>query len=348
MVHNTDWSIAGLHVYKAMTAGRHFNMLALASICAILVLMDGPLLQRASTVRNEIPTGSMPLAVKIAPEVPGYSTGWVDAGSESNSNGGTQTAINPRKEFLPILEAYAASSPMTGAVTGCRDTCSATIQAPALQVESCRTEMHFVNFSQPLTGPNAKLYNMTYSAPSSRDVFQVGFNVFNGSSERLSFETRIATNQALVKHGGTWCAGQVNTTSCNLTSSIAEYPIIIQNDIITFAEPPSYPKIIATANNTAITAQTITQPGRVNLDWPSLVYSTLAGIAAAAGIEYAYEAYLFPVSAGQGILEGASSWFLFKHMKNFTAFLENDVCSPFWRDPRDEIMASLNEYVFSV
>lgn len=327
-----------------MTAGKHFNVLALASICATFVLMDAPLLQRATTVRDEIPKQQMGLTVTIAPEVPAYSTGWMTITRGGDSNVSIITE-NFRKEFLPILEGYATSSSMAGAVTGCKGTCSAIIHAPALEVESCRTEMSFVNFSQPLTGPNAKFYNETATAPYTRDVFQVGFTVFNGTTERLGFETRIATDQALIKHGGNWCAGQVNYTACNLTSSIAEYPVIIQDDVIKLAEPQSYPKIVSAANNTAITARTITKPGRVNPEYPSEIYSTLAGIASAAAFEYSYTAYLFPKAPGYGILFGAESWFLLKQMRNYTAMLDNEVCSPLWQDPRDQIMASMNEYV---
>lgn len=329
-----------------MTAGKHFNVLALASICATLVLMDSPLLQRATTVRDEIPKHQMSLTVKIAPEVPAYSTGSV-TNVGSIDDGVTLVQSNFRKEFLPILEGYATSSPMTGAITGCKGTCSTVIHAPALQIESCSTKMEFVNFSRPLNGPNAKFYNLTATVPYTRDVFQVGFTVFNGTTERLGFETRIATDQSLIKDGGN-CAGQVNFTSCNLTSAIAEYPVVIHNDVITFEERPSYPKIVTTANNTAVTAETITKPGRVNPEYPSIIYTTLAGIASAAAFEYSYTAYLFPKGPGYGILMGAESWFLLKQMKNYTALLENDVCSPFWKDPRDDIMASMNEYVLFV
>lgn len=50
-------------------AGKHFNALALACICATFVAMDGPLLQRASTVRQRVPTDPQLLDVKILPEV---------------------------------------------------------------------------------------------------------------------------------------------------------------------------------------------------------------------------------------------------------------------------------------
>ena len=48
-----DWSFS-LYAYRAVLAGRHFNLLALACLCATLVAIDGPLLQRASTVHLRV------------------------------------------------------------------------------------------------------------------------------------------------------------------------------------------------------------------------------------------------------------------------------------------------------
>ncbi len=89
----------GFHVYKAITAGRHFSLLALGCICATLVRLslqldrllalastyrnrhdvvgiqvaiDGPLLQRASSVRLVVPTHSVNLHVLLTPEVLRY------------------------------------------------------------------------------------------------------------------------------------------------------------------------------------------------------------------------------------------------------------------------------------
>ncbi len=80
-------------------------------------------------------------------------------------------------------------------------------------------------------------------------------------------------------------AGYVNTTTCSMTSAIAEYPIMIKDQTITFPDPPSYPKIIALANNTAMTNETMSQPGNYIPDYPELKYSTLGGIAIAANFQ---------------------------------------------------------------
>ena len=64
-----DWGY-GLHFYKAIASGRHFNALALACIYGTLVAMDGPLLQRATSVKQEVPRERAVLQVSITPEVP--------------------------------------------------------------------------------------------------------------------------------------------------------------------------------------------------------------------------------------------------------------------------------------
>jgi hypothetical protein len=82
-----------LHIWKALFAGKHFNSLALACICATLVLMgevlpapifrvyeltkrsDGPLLQRASSVTSVLPKEPVPVTIAMAPQIPALFTG---------------------------------------------------------------------------------------------------------------------------------------------------------------------------------------------------------------------------------------------------------------------------------
>ena len=70
-----DWSY-GLYVWRAIVSGRHCSLLALACVCATLVAMDGPLLQRASSVRVVVPNSPVTLSVSVSPEIPSYSTGY--------------------------------------------------------------------------------------------------------------------------------------------------------------------------------------------------------------------------------------------------------------------------------
>ena len=67
-----DWE-HGQSLWAALTSGRHFSCIALASILVALVPINGPLLQRASRVRQAHFERYTNVNISIAPEIPeGY------------------------------------------------------------------------------------------------------------------------------------------------------------------------------------------------------------------------------------------------------------------------------------
>ena len=69
-----QWS-SGDGFWSAPGAGRHFNLISLASIAVTLVFVDQPLIQRASTVISVPRTYLTNVTATIAPEIPPGYTG---------------------------------------------------------------------------------------------------------------------------------------------------------------------------------------------------------------------------------------------------------------------------------
>ena len=128
----------GLYVYKAICSGRNCSLLAVACICATVVVMDGPLLQRASSVRSIMPDSPISLTVTITPELPSYFTGL--ARYEFGVSNKTD-AMQFRNEFVPIFQEHISNAPMEGAITGCKGKCELTVLAPALTVDHCTSTL---------------------------------------------------------------------------------------------------------------------------------------------------------------------------------------------------------------
>lgn len=241
-----DWGY-GLYVWKAIVSGKHFNILALACVCATLVAVDAPLLQRSVSVHANVPNTEVPLQVSLVPEIPSYATG--------------QTVINDPNTWNPtesymrtVINDYTARRPLQ-IVTGCPGTCTAQVQGPALAVTSCTSTLVYVNFSQPLTTEQNAMYNGGYGVPPlSRRIYDIGFNVEAGKEERLVLQTVVA-----ISSGNSTCAGNVNMTKCYLVSAIGEYAVTIERDALQLAGPHGDPKIVKRANNTALTNDTITK-----------------------------------------------------------------------------------------
>lgn len=214
--HN-DWSY-GFFVYKAIAAGRNFNALALACVMATLVAMDGPLLQRASSVRLRVPTEAVPLQVSISPEVPAYFTGYASYDFPPSSVEGFAD------EFIPVLMDYRQNAPMTGAVTGCVGSCAATLRAPALALQSCQSSLFYQNYTETLSKAEYNALEATGSSPLDRNVFAIQFDVSTGTREVLLLQTNL-TDSSVAKT----CSGHLNVTTCEFLSAIGEceYELVV-------------------------------------------------------------------------------------------------------------------------
>lgn len=163
------------------------------------------------------------------------------------------------QSLQPVIAAWGAGLPVH-AVEGCPGKCTARILAPALAIEECRSPQYYMNFSEPLTAAENAMYNGGRGeAPMDRSVFFTSIAPIPGPRETIVLGTIIAESP-----GNSSCAAYVNRTTCKLVSAIAEYPVVIEDDKVRFAEPQPYPKIIAFANNTAITNETIRKNGYEN------------------------------------------------------------------------------------
>jgi hypothetical protein len=138
-----------------------------------------------------------------------------------------------------------------------------------------------------------------------------------------------------------------------MVSAIGEYDVEINAGIITFVEPPSYPKIVARANNTAITEETIKEFSLLNTAesrYSDMPRTTLGGIANGANVAYnSMEALVMTNSdpTAQPAMYPAPNQYVFQHLTNYAQLYGPDHdCAPSWKDPRDEVMAALNELMF--
>jgi hypothetical protein len=109
--------------------------------------MDGPLLQRASTV--ELSPGNQPirLDVNVTPELPAYWSGTVDYTFMP-----VASITNFLPHFLPVFYEWNNDEPIHASITGCPKhmKCRATIRAPALAEEDCSLiELSRKDFSTP-------------------------------------------------------------------------------------------------------------------------------------------------------------------------------------------------------
>ena len=341
-----DWGY-GVFLYKAVFSGRNFNLLALACICATLVAVDGPLLQRSSTVQSSVPERSVDLQVPLVQQIPSYTTGYTVPNIKD-------TYLGYRGHIKQVIDDYTAGRPLRP-IRGCPGACSAKIRGPALAVDSCSSSLQFVNFSQPLTPhENATYNNGAGQAPTNRRIFSIGFGIETGPAEKLLLATTVA-----ISPGNGTCAAYVNTTICRLVSAIAEYPVSIENDTYLLSSPQSYPDIIDRSNNTALTNHTIKEFRYVTcplhllqirrlqtlmysrlVEFGNLIKTTLSGIAFAGFTQFRTVEYLLPYYSGMTEFSPNDVPFNLFALQHTIQDGSQTNCVAKFSDPRDQIMAS--------
>lgn len=228
------------------------GFLGMASIFSTLVAIDGPLLQRASTVisvpRVDVP---VPLNVSIAPEIPtNFTGGWGIVHhvlSEWNrtvpsSNGSTLNDVEPSIEFGPfdqVVYEWIRNSPInSGAVRGCGGVCKAKVKAPALAIESCATKEVAIDWKGPWRPTPGT--DVSYGVPLNQMGLFVDAGVLVQGREKINLVTGFSTSVR--------CAGSLSYTACTLEAAIGEYDVTISSDNTVTIDGP--PRILATANNT--------------------------------------------------------------------------------------------------
>ncbi|KAI9695641.1 MAG: hypothetical protein M1820_008488 [Bogoriella megaspora] len=337
-----DWQMS-LGALGAMTAGRHTNFIAIASLCATLVIIDGPLLQRASSVTSRIPNDPIELQTLLTPEIPSFFTGLTLVNDNNTPTAPPGSVVDFSRDFLSVFVNYTEGSKMTQAVSGCPGTCTATVQAAALTVSGCSTESSSIDYTAPLSTQDEAIYTDTMSAPFNRNAFHVVLyeTLDEMGNERVVLETG-STDDAVTKS----CIGEFVTNICQLTPAIAEYNITVSDDVITFAESPANPKVVQIANNTRITNETILQHD-LRFEGQNFLKTTLGGIAAAGVVKFYSIVGLVPSPApGDTPSATRSSAFTFQMTENYEAWDNEIDCAPAWKDPTQTILATLNELMF--
>lgn len=114
-------------IWAAITSGRHFNRVALAYILVALVVIDGPILQRSSTITSLVINRPGNFSVAVTDDLIGIPTGYYMGRSKSIDT--------LSSNFTNILRAYNNRDPIRVRSEGCRGVCRGEIIAPGFDVD---------------------------------------------------------------------------------------------------------------------------------------------------------------------------------------------------------------------
>ncbi|KAK5172795.1 uncharacterized protein LTR77_002915 [Saxophila tyrrhenica] len=294
-----DWH-AGTTLRGAIMSGRHMGLLGIACIASTLVVIDGPLLQRASGVVSVPIDKEIPLQVFLAEEVPtDFSGYWYDQksvgvaqtwsfsfnatiptgyGSAPNtiftSSGRNSISFEANKHFL-------TGAPMHGIVRGCSGECKLKLRAPALAITSCSSHVVPVDYTQRLS--KAQIESLALRGPPLNTVS------FLVSGSLLVDDDYEAINIITGYSDAPECTGEMKYSACTLRAAIGEYDATLRGDNLTLDN--GSPRILTVANNTRVNRRTNQHSGGQP--------STLAAISFL--IRLKWEGYALQYKFGSGI-----------------------------------------------
>ncbi|MCJ1434999.1 hypothetical protein MMC27_004369 [Xylographa pallens] len=317
----TCTSAVGNGFISIFTAGRSFNKIAFAAVCVALAVIDGPLLQRASTIISRDVTVPITLNVSIAQQLPkGYT---------SLMLGRIDEPVVLTAQFAQVMKHYNARNPIRNGFRGCNGSCTATVPAAGFSV----------NCSNPLGTPvdyNPIISNDTKGSVGSntQPIFTTNLTWSSGFGHSLA-ESH-SPEQVILTVGysnTTNCSGTFYTTICTLTEAVVEYQVSLVNESVALASTATNLIVVAIGNSTSDVVGGYDAGQNVTLGGFSLAGNDLFG---------AHTSQSFVGAAGLFQLNDLDT-FASQYIVNFE-FVEN--CQYTWKDPTDDILLALHEIMF--
>jgi hypothetical protein len=329
-------------VWAAVTSGRGFNLVSLATLVASAVVFDGPLLQRASTVVSKSATTNVNVTAPIAEELPYGYTGY----GIINSNFGPYSIVM-NQTFAQVVNAYTTRAPITTAFTGCVGNCSGTIKAAGLAV-NCSIDAIPWNSNQSWsTGDDVFIsaFNWIPAQLFGTDPFPndplIDFNLqyITGRSASPEAVGSGVLDSAVDYQGGLgYCNGTRMMKRCSMRSATLVYPILLVNNTLSIS-----------GNSSAFPVDHLQAVGDPSdffdyHDMNPMSYTTLGGIAKAA--QNMFNSNAFQSQYSIQINGSLASQYLDYGSGNTSFFTTEDACAINWYDPTSDIVNALNEIMF--
>ncbi|RFU25198.1 hypothetical protein B7463_g11149, partial [Scytalidium lignicola] len=306
---------------EALFAGRQFNLVALASIAVTVMVIDQPLIQRASSVISVPRTSLVNVTAQIAPEIPWGYTGF------QASRGSTQQVMT--QPMISVFNDYNSQAPINAGFSGCKDTCIGYVAAGGLSAK-CTTIGAPIQYN--LTDPDNESVS-PFSVKSSLDTADT-------ISSQITLDIAYTDNS-----NATDCTGVRTERICSLFPATLLYPVTVING--------STLRLGDVANN-ATTLSFQPPPPNSGTDGGSdYVGWTIGGLYLAANNLFASQA-LYTFGGGIGyyltLPDTLSNQFLepipLTPSGGSAGISSPAACRSNWADPTSHILNSLNEMAF--
>lgn len=194
----------GTSVLASVTSTRHFNRIALGTLIASIVVIDGPLLQKATSSTTRPLTSAADITVQISPNP-------LPVGYTAVMTGHSGTVF-PKFDFVQqVMQGFNNRTAIRLNYTGCNGVCNTTLQAAGFDVQCSHT-------TQP--------YNMSgYSGGDSSVMGSTNITFNNDGYDGL-----IRVQTAFKSTPG--CIGNLVVADCRYNIAQVKYPVQLSNGTV--------------------------------------------------------------------------------------------------------------------
>lgn len=217
-LHNV-WS-HGTSVRRALISGRSFNLVALACITVALAPVNGPLLQRASTITTASHNTEATLTILAAQEFPTGYTGTI--------TGRAHAVGFVTSNFSSVTQDYVLKRPINVTHSGCQGRCSGLLQAAGYAID-CQESVLPFNLSSGLANVNGQVNT---EITNGTNVFTTNFTYTENTFSDGQEGSHPSFNYTSMYKSDGKCWGNLKIAQCTLEPALLEYHVILVNDTI--------------------------------------------------------------------------------------------------------------------
>ncbi|RDL32562.1 uncharacterized protein BP5553_09018 [Venustampulla echinocandica] len=304
----------GTSIKQALFSGRGFNLIALACITAALAPINGPLLQRASTISTLAVNKPTTLTVLAAQEFPLGYTGTV--------TGRAHTVGFVTSNFSSVVQDYVLKKPINITQSGCEGRCSGVMQAAGYAI-NCSYSILQYNLSSSLAiNPDRTTNDAVFS----------GTNVFSTNFTYYEMTRNPTINYSSVHKTDGECAGDLHLAQCTLTPALLQYNVILDNDTISLDPKYTYKddRLVKYTPSFGNDAQGPSTHGGMYLAL-STMFNSQVRLSFGGAVGYILG------TSGAPALQYA-----------VTGLTVGMTCPTYWSDPTDDMLSTARELAFRV
>lgn len=318
--------------------GRRFSLLAISSLSTLIVLIDGPLLQRASTISQSTRRFPVNLTVPMSPTP--FIVGATGYLVDRERNPSLYTEL-----FSTVLQQYNGRQPITLPEFGCKGKCELMVEAPGFDIDcsSWNSPYRLMSTSElvqwigndsyhgPAQVQSMFAMNVTFSLEANRlwaelRSYRTGVHVpQNDDWSEFPWNTIMLSSMIKSNPGGN---GSLTWRTCILREALQEYPISVENSTVTLQS-------FSTSHN-----YTVYQVIRSSTETSSMGWwpTTLGGIWLSVYHQFAGEAKLSKVPLNIDIETKDSSPLAYLNLKTSMS-----TYAVTWLDPIDDAISMIRE-----